>query len=76
LFSKQPETICSHKNSALALIHCIEIPAVTRVPSGTNIFSTQKSNGSLKYDFLNVFKNLEEVYERETNDNSAREIDG
>jgi hypothetical protein len=29
----------------------------------------------LKYDFLSFFKNLEEVYERETNDNSAREID-
>jgi hypothetical protein len=39
-----------------------------------------KLNGSLKYDFLSFFKNLEDSpsqikRERETKDNSAREID-
>jgi hypothetical protein len=58
---------CSHKNSALALIHCIEIHvlAIIRVSSGTILFNIQRTitlnrMDLLKYDFLRFFKNLED----------------
>jgi hypothetical protein len=50
-----------------------------RVPSGAHIQHIKKyyfkSNGSLKYDSYSFFKNLEEVYERETNNHFAREME-